>query len=153
MTLHELASRFLDQINEIPGSRHHPFIQWAHMMAGLPLGTPDETPWCSSFVNTVAWMLSLERSKSAAARSWLTVGTPMDTAAALIGNDVVILQRGIGPQPGPEVTSGASGHVGVFSGYGNGGVWLVGGNQRNSVTRQWFPAEQMLGVRRLNKES
>lgn len=153
MTLHDLASRFLDQIQEMPGGRHHPFIQWAHSLAGMPLDTPDEVPWCSSFANTMAWLLQLPRSKSAAARSWLTVGEPIDIAAAVVGDDVVILKRGTGVQPGPEVTSGASGHVGVFSGYGNGGVWLVGGNQRNSVTRQWFPMEQILGIRRLNKES
>lgn len=153
MTLHEMASRFLDEIHELPAARHNPFIQWAHTLSGLSADTPDEVPWCSSFVNAIAWMLKLQRSRSAGARSWLKYGTPVELKDATPDNDVVVLKRGLGPQPGAEVTSGASGHVGVFSGLGDGGVWVVGGNQRNSVTRQWFPLEQVLGIRRLTKET
>ena len=152
MTLHQLAHRFLDQIHELPGNRHNPFIQWAHSLSGLDISTPDEVPWCSSFVNVMAWILELPRSGSAGARSWLKVGTPTDIANAQAAYDVVILKRGQGPQPGPEVTSGATGHVGIFSGVGDGGVWVLGGNQRNAVTRQWFPLEQILGIRRLKQE-
>jgi hypothetical protein len=116
LTPFDLAQRFVGEVAELPGAKHSPFIQWCHESCGLGSDQPDETPWCSSFVNRIAWMCRLPRSKSAAARSWLGVGTPVQLTAAQHG-DVVILQRGEGPQPGPEVTAGAPGHVGFFAGF------------------------------------
>jgi hypothetical protein len=62
---------------------------------------------------------------------------------------VVILKRGDGPQPGPEVLQ-APGHVGLFHGLDAGGVRLLAGNQGNAVTVATFPRDQVLGVRRLS---
>lgn len=150
MTLHEQALRFLDEIHEIPGGKDHPFIQWCHMLCGLGPDQPDEVPWCSSFINALAFMQGLPRTKSAAARSWLDVGRMITLVDARIGYDVVVLKRGKEPQPGAEVTK-APGHVGLYSGVQSDGIWLLGGNQKNGVTRQWFPAAQILGIRRLKE--
>ena len=120
----------------------------------------DETPWCSAFVNWIAWHLRLPRSKSLAARSWLSVGRPVtDYHQAARGFDVVILKRGAGDQPGPDVLQ-APGHVGFFSAWdqvnlgaisANPGksVLILGGNQGNAVTLAPFPVDRILGVRRL----
>jgi uncharacterized protein (TIGR02594 family) len=118
--------------------------------------TQDEVPWCSAFANYVAWLLRLPRSKSLAARSWLQVGSVVSIHDAIVGNDAVILKRGPEPQPGPDVID-APGHVGFFAGAGplgaNGwpsSVYLLGGNQNNSVCVEPFQTSAILGVRRLN---
>lgn len=152
VTPFDLAQRLVGEVQELPGSQHAPFIQWCHQLVGLGPEQPDETPWCSSFVNRIAWFLRLPRSKSAAARSWLAIGTPVELKDAAIGHDVVILKRGTGNQPGPEVTSGAPGHVGFFAGFEDSGrtrVRVLGGNQSNAITIASFPVAQVLGVRRL----
>ncbi len=151
MTIFEQAQRFVGEVQELRGAEHAPFIQWCFECCGYGPDTPDETPWCSAFVNRIAWLLRLPRSKSAAARSWLTVGRPVALAEARAENDVVILMRGGGNQPGPEVTSGAPGHVGVFAGYDatTGKVSVLAGNQANTVTVADFDADRVLGVRRL----
>ena len=152
MTAHDLAARFLDEIKEVPGQTDHPFIQWGHMLCNLGPDQPDEVPWCSSFLNSIAWILRLPMSRSAAARSWLKVGREVSLIHSMIGSDVVILKRGKGEQPGPEVLN-APGHVGLYSGVERDGIWLIGGNQGNGVTRQWFKAADILGIRRLKEGS
>ncbi len=150
----DFAQRMIGEVVEIPGKAHAPFIQWCFESCnGYGSDTPDEVPWCSAFANRVAWIFRLPRSKSAAARSWLLVGTPVALADARVGYDVVILKRGGGGQPGPEVTSGAPGHVAFFAGVDRvdapSMVSVVGGNQSNGVTVASFPVERVLGVRRL----
>ncbi len=141
MTAFELAQRFVGEVKEQPGAVHSPFIQWCHESCGFGPETADEVPWCSSFANRIAWLLRLPRSKSAAARSWLTVGRPITLDEATPGSDVVILSRGEPP----------SGHVGFFAGLDVPGnrVHLLGGNQSDSVTVQSFPLDRVIGVRRL----
>jgi uncharacterized protein (TIGR02594 family) len=152
VTPFDLAQRLVGEVQELAGSKHSPFIQWCHESVGLGTDQPDETAWCSSFANRIAWLLRLPRSKSAAARSWLAVGTPVMLKDAAPGYDVVILKRGDGNQPGPEVISGAPGHVGFFAGFEDVGrtrIRVLGGNQSNAVTVASFPVAQLLGVRRL----
>lgn len=150
LTLFDLAQRCVG-IVERPGPKdNHPAILWGLELCGLGRDQPDEIPWCSAILNLWAWLLRLPRSKSAAARSWLRVGTPIHLNAAEPGFDVVILKRGTGDQPGPEVTSGAPGHVGLFAGIEDGGwVLVLGGNQNDAVTVARFRAANVLGVRRL----
>lgn len=148
MTPHQLAQRFLGQIKEIPGDGHHPFIQWCHQLCSLGPDSPDEVPWCSSFVNAICWMLERSRSKSAAARSWLVVGETVALDEARIGTDLVILKRGPIPQPGPSVLK-APGHVGFFDGVQGDEVWVLGGNQSNGVTRAKFPIRDILSIQRI----
>ncbi len=84
----------------------------------------------------------------ARARMWLTVGKPMDIEHAVRGYDVVILKRGTGIQPDETVTS-APGHVGIYVMHDNTHVWLLGGNQSNSVNITKYPRSRILGIRRL----
>lgn len=150
MTAFELAQRFVGEIHEIEGPKASPFIRWCHECVGLGTEASDEIAWCSSFANRIAWLLRLPRSKSAAARSWLTVGIPVQIHQAIAANDIVILKRGPEPQPGPEVTSGAPGHVGLFAGFEGSSVLILGGNQGDSVSIARFPSVNILGVRRLS---
>src|SRR5690606_17107807 len=121
------------------------FIVWAHSLCGLP-DSSDEVPWCSSFMNAIAFLLDIPRSGSAAARSWLEVGEEVDLDAAKPGFDVVILKRGGGNQPGPEVIH-APGHVGLYSQHDNFFVDVLGGNQGNKVSISSYERGRILGVR------
>lgn len=141
-----VAQKFLG-VEEVAGPVANPAV-----LAMLKLDNKwpedDAVPWCSAFVNYIAWLLGLPRTKSLRARSWLLVGTPVDVDAAVPGFDVVILKRGTGPQPGPEVIE-AQGHVGFFAGVDDAKVYILGGNQGDSVSIQGYPKSQVLGVRRL----
>lgn len=103
--------------------------------------TTDEIPWCSAFVNGIAWELGLPRSESAAARSWLAVGRDIPIDVAKPGFDIVILERGKG------------GHVGFYESHDNFFVSMLGGNQGNKVSIASFERGRILGVRRLYEES
>jgi uncharacterized protein (TIGR02594 family) len=108
----------------------------------------DDVPWCSAFVNYIAWLLRLPRSKMLNARSWLTVGTPIQLDAAAPGFDVAILKRGGPDQPGPDVIA-APGHVGFYAGAEGPDLLVLGGNQGDSVSVARFRKESLLGLRRL----
>lgn len=140
VTAFDLAQRFVGEVYELPGKAEHPFIQWCHSLCVLGYEQPDEVPWCSSFMNALAFMLQLPRSKSAAARSWLHVGTLIDLGEAEPGNDVVVFSRGDNP---------AQGHVGLYAGHDASAVSVLGGNQGNAVSVQRFPRTRLLQVRRL----
>ncbi len=146
VTLYDLAQRFVG-VEETPGAAANPQV-----LAMLRLDNrwppDDDVPWCSAFVNYLAWLLRLPRSKSLAARSWLGVGRPLRLEEATPGYDIVVLSRGEGTQPGPEVLT-APGHVGLFAGREGGSLLLLGGNQGDRVSVDRFPAGRVLGVRRL----
>jgi len=136
-------------IREIKGSVDNPQI-----LAMLKLDTDwpsnDEIPWCSAFVNYIAKLLDLERSKSLRARSWLEIGMSIPIESAIIGEDVVIIKRGKGQQPGPENMT-AIGHVGFYAGQDEHLIYLLGGNQSDSVSIAAYNKVHVLGVRRLHQ--
>lgn len=142
---YDIAQRF-SGIKEVPGSTANPQI-----MAMLQLDNKwpddDSVPWCSAFMNYICWLTDLPRSKDLRARSWLQVGTPIDLFDAKKG-DVVILKRGKGEQPGPEVLD-APGHVGFYSAHDQSTVWLLGGNQSDTVKLSPYPIDRILGIRSL----
>lgn len=154
MTPFELGQRFVGEIREQPGAVDHPFVQWAFSLcAGYGLDEPDETPWCSAWLNAVCWLLRRPRSKSAAARSWLAVARGVGLADAQIGEDIIVLSRGLGPQPGPE-TLAAPGHVGLYAGRDEAGrVLVLAGNQGQGVSVAAFPVTRILGIRRLRESA
>jgi uncharacterized protein (TIGR02594 family) len=166
ITPYILAQRFVGTREFSEVGKDHPLIQWWLSLCGFSMDTPDETPWCAAFVNGIAWELRLPRSKSAAARSWLTVGTPVALADAKVGFDVVIVTRA-GDLRGPEVLH-APGHVGFFAGFEpepipegaerigvTGALLILGGNQSDGVSIARFAigteqsVRKVLGVRRL----
>lgn len=142
---YELAQRWVGT-KELPGEGSNPFILG---MLRLDQSWPgsDEVPWCSAMINFIAWQLRLPRSKSLAARSWLTVGESIPLEEAEAGFDVVVLKRGES-NAGPEVLD-VAGHVGFFGGLEGSHVLVLGGNQRDAVSLARFPTNKVLGVRRL----
>lgn len=152
-TPYSIARRYLG-LKERRGKESNPQVLAWLELAGGPSDS-DEVPWCGAFVNFPCWLLGLSRPSSPArARSWLTVGSPVPLRSAKVGWDLVILQRGEGAQPGPDVIQ-APGHVGFFAGWDSvspdvtGRVKVLGGNQGDAVSVQDFPSSRVLGVRRL----
>jgi uncharacterized protein (TIGR02594 family) len=151
ITAYDLAQRFVG-LKEVSGTVANPAITAMLSLDQASFILADEVPWCSGFTNYVAWLLRLPRSKSLAARSWLGVGHVVDLHDPLhppkVGFDVVILQRGDGPQPDATVMD-APGHVGFFSAIDATHVTILGGNQGNAVSLARFPVARILGMRRL----
>jgi len=149
ITAYDLAQRFVG-MTEVAGKVSNPQIL-AMLQLDQLWPEQDEVPWCSAFVNYITWLLRLPRSKDLRARSWLDVGIfiPVELIErAEIGFDVVILKRGGGNQPGPEVIN-ASGHVGFFAGREGNQILILGGNQSDSVNISRFFVQNILGIRRL----
>jgi uncharacterized protein (TIGR02594 family) len=141
-----VASRFIG-VREVAGVSANPLVL-AMLQLADPAVKDDAVPWCSAFVGFIAFVLGLPLSGSLTARSWLTVGEAVALADAQVGADVVVLQRGEGPQPGPDVIA-AQGHVGFFAGRDSTHVDVLGGNQSDRVSIERFPLASVLGVRRL----
>ncbi|WP_345374987.1 TIGR02594 family protein [Algivirga pacifica] len=146
MTLYDLATRHVG-IKEVPGIASNELILTMLQLDNKwPEG--DHVPWCSAFINYIAWALRLPRSKSLRARSWLKVGVPITLENAEPQNDIVILTRGKGEQPGPDIID-APGHVGLFAGRENNKIYILGGNQSNEVNVKAYDVERILGIRRI----
>jgi uncharacterized protein (TIGR02594 family) len=147
VTPYMIAERYIG-VHERTGGQDHPFIQHCFSLCGFGLDTPDEVPWCAAFIQHPFWELRCPRSKSARAREGLLVGKVLTLGQALVGFDVVILKRGTGEQPGPDVID-APGHIGLFAGMsGAGHLYLLAGNQGNRVSVASFPVSDILGIRR-----
>lgn len=142
-----MASTFLG-LKETPGTLANPAVL-AMLQLDAQWPKDDQTPWCSAFVNYVCWLLHMDRSKSLRARSWLEVGRAVSLVRAEPGFDVVILKRGRGKQPGPDVIE-APGHIGFLAGFTlRNQVHVLGGNQDDMVSVKPYPVSRVLGVRRL----
>ena len=128
-------------VKEIAGAKDHPQIIDYFTSIGFDgAKLKDETAWCSAFANWVAKKAGCLYSKKLNARSWLSVG--MATKDPKPG-DVVVLWR--------DKPSSWKGHVGFFVKESNRYVYLIGGNQSNSVCIRAYPKSRVLGYRRLEK--
>ena len=150
ITPFDIAYRF-NGIKEVPGALSNP-----HIFAMLKLDNDwpedDKVPWCSAYVNYVAWLLGLKRTKSLRARSWLSLNQTVSWNYAEVGFDIVILKRGGKNQPGAEIIK-APGHVGFFAGFSKKDdlVGVLGGNQSDGVNIAKYSKKRILGIRRLTK--
>ncbi|CAL2085172.1 TIGR02594 family protein [Tenacibaculum sp. 190524A02b] len=98
----------------------------------------DETAWCSAFANWVAKTAGMQFTGKLNARSWLKVGREVTSPQM---GDVVVLWR--------ESPNSWKGHVGFFIRKTNRHIYILGGNQRNSVCIIAYPINRLLQFRRL----
>lgn len=140
MTLLDVLLPLVGNVAErrAPG-QDHPMVVWAHGTTSLG-ESPDEVPWCSSGLNWACVLAGLERSGSAMARSWTTVGLARNLGQAYPRNDIVVFRRGSDPN---------AGHVGAFLGQVGGQIWVVGANQSDNITIAPFDESRVIAVRRL----
>lgn len=138
VTALSMARRFLG-VKELAGEHSNPLV-----LAMLKLDNnwvaDDETPWCSAFVNFIAFLLDTPRTHSLAARSWLQLNTAIRLSEVRAGWDVVVLSRGANP---------TAGHVGFYVAHSASTVSLLGGNQGDSVSVATFDIARIVGIRRL----
>lgn len=123
-------------ISEFPGPADNPRIVLYH---GTTSGgsAPDETAWCSSFVNYCVEQAGFTGTDSKWARSWHDEGWgEASTDDPADGDIVVWRRRGAGVD---------GGHVGFFVGADSTGISVLGGNQSNKVCIQRYPKNGTLG--------
>ena len=139
MTFIELALSHIG-ISEVAGTQANPEI--AKFFDGFPnLPRSDEIPWCSLFLYWCAKQANLPippKNKAPMARSWLHVGTPIDTPQV---GDIAIFSRSSSP---------ISGHVGIFCNQIKDNIFILGGNQKNSVCIKSFPKQNLIAYRRIS---
>lgn len=93
----------------------------------------DEVPWCSSFV---CWCLEREgikSTRSAWAKSYLTFGIKLQLPCE---GAICVFQRG------PK-----SGHVGFYVHEDENWIFVLGGNQDNTVRIKNYPKSALLAIR------
>jgi uncharacterized protein (TIGR02594 family) len=122
--------------HEVKGtSANNPRIQEYLAAASLP-HDPDETPWCSAFVNWCMKQAGIQGTGRANARSWLSWGPCL---AKPTYGAVTILWR--------DKRNGAKGHVAFYTGERQGSLVLLGGNQDNQVKIKDYGSGRLLGYR------
>ncbi len=127
-------------VEEITGEQHNPQVLKYAEETGIQGITSDEIPWCSTFVNWVAWKAGLHYSGKPNARSWLNIGT---RASSPEPGDVVVFWR--------ESPQSWKGHVGFFLGLSpdRKRVYCLGGNQGNRVSVSAYRLNTVLAYQRL----
>ena len=123
--------------DEIPGSKHNAkIIEWFKDV-GHGWVKDDETPWCAAFVGAVLEEAGHTSTRALNARSYLTWGHEVTKPQY---GDIVVFWRG--------KKSGWQGHVAFYVKEDKTHVWVLGGNQRNSVNITRYTKKQLLGYRR-----
>ena len=117
-------------VTELSSDKHNERILQYHSVTTL-LADSDEVPWCSSFVNWVLKQAGYPITRSAAARSWAKYGVACKPQAGCI----VVLTRNGG------------GHVGFYVRETAKNVYILGGNQSNSVNISAYSKERVLAYR------
>lgn len=122
-------------VQEIRGPEHNPRILDYHAATSFR-ATSDEVPWCSAYVNWCMQQAGYEGTRSAAARSWLTYGDPLDAARY---GAIAVFARGKNP---------TQGHVGFFVDWRDEDTMIVNsGNQHDAVSLASLPTSRLLSLR------
>ena len=127
-------------LTEVSGPQSNPDIIDMGKELGIDIVDDSTFSWCSISLCYYAKKLGYEQPNSAAARSWLKM--PIVVLKPSLG-DVVVLWR--------ESKLGWKGHVGLFINWDKDFVWLLGGNQGNSISIAKFTRERILGIRQMKK--
>ena len=124
----------------IPGIENNPRVLQYFSDIGQKWVKDDETAWCAAFMNWCLFKAGVQGTNSLMARSFLNYG--FETNMPVLG-DIVVLWRINKTSP--------YGHVGIFIREKNGMIYILGGNQANSVNITAFPKEQLLSYRRIRE--
>jgi uncharacterized protein (TIGR02594 family) len=129
-------------VHEVAGPDANPRILRyfkATTLAGNPMASSDETPWCSAFACWCMEEAKVRSPRNTMAKSWLSWGSQLPLEKDPPYGTVCVFWRG--------TPSSASGHVGFFAGSEKTDVWVLGGNQFNSVSFAKYPRMRLLGFR------
>jgi uncharacterized protein (TIGR02594 family) len=126
-------------VKEKVGGEHPRIIEY-HKATTLK-ASEDEVAWCSSFMNWLMMKCGYERTHSAAARSWLSVGQKLKGFEKY---SIVVFKRG---------NSSWQGHVAIAIEETAAGIRVLGGNQSNSVSYATYKKADVLGYFRPKKNA
>ena len=116
-----LQNAFIEMnVKEIKGKNHNPRILQYHNATSLKAST-DEVPWCSSFVNYIVQKSGDKGTESAMARSWEKWGKEIEKP---VPGCIVVFSRG---------SDKRFGHVAIFCYETKKNIYVIGGNQSDSV--------------------
>jgi uncharacterized protein (TIGR02594 family) len=129
-------------LTEIVGDSNNQQILNFFGEIGHPEINTDEMSWCSSYLGWCTKQLNLNGSTALLARSWLEVG--LEIADPQVG-DLVIFWR--------ETPNSWQGHVAIYLNKNplTNEIYCLGGNQDDKVCVKSYPANQLLGYRRLSE--
>ena len=128
-------------LKEIAGSEHNQKIVDMFADIGYPsIKDDDSTAWCSASLNYICKKLGYERTGDLTARSWLKL--PVIVLKPTLG-DIAIFWR--------ENKNGWKGHVGLYIAETKDSIYVLGGNQSNSVSIALYPKANLLGYRQTKK--
>jgi uncharacterized protein (TIGR02594 family) len=140
----DLIDKALDEYGntEIPGDENNPEIMKYYHETGREWVDSENTPWCDAFMDWVALKAGARPTEGLNARAWLNEGNPVKNPQR---GDLVILWR--------ESIDSWKGHVGLFIRESDKSVWILGGNQQNSVRISAYRKNRVLGYRRLKRKN
>lgn len=115
-------------VKSIKGSQHNPrILEYQKTVNGPQIDDNPNGAWCSAFANWCMIQSGYSGTRSAAARSWEKYGSG---TTERIGAIVVFYRGG---------TSSGKGHVGFLTKWDDKYLWVIGGNQSNSVKESKYP--------------
>lgn len=123
-------SEMAKEIFEIKGDEHNPEILKylaSTTIASDPSYMKDETAWCAAFVNWCLKQAGIKGANSAKARDWYDCGWGHKIDAPVIGCITVLWRERVDH---PE----RLGHIGFYMGEKDGGILLLGGNQKDAAS-------------------
>lgn len=123
---------------EIIGNQHNQKIISYFKKIGHALIKDDETGWCAAFLNAMLLKAGMPNTGKLNARSFLELG--IETKEPELG-DIVVLWRIKKDSP--------YGHVGLYIAQDETSVYILGGNQSNTVNISKYPKERVLSYRNL----
>lgn len=118
-------------VKEFEGPADNPVIIKYHDVTSLQ-ATDDEVHWCSSFACWCMESAGIRSPRSARAKDWLDWGIPLNEGK--LGCIVVFTRNG-------------GGHVGFYIDEDEDGIFVLGGNQNDSVNISYYGWENFLDFR------
>jgi uncharacterized protein (TIGR02594 family) len=129
-------------VHEIAGPQDNPRIVLYHTTT-TGGAAPDETAWCSSFVNYCVEQAGLTGTDSKWARSWHDTGWGHEVTGEPRPGDIVVWRRRVGQEDG--------GHVAFFvEKLGTDFIRVLGGNQSDRVRIATYPVNGAVGATTYN---
>jgi uncharacterized protein (TIGR02594 family) len=123
-------------VREIPGAQNNPRITMYHATTAGG-AAPDETAWCSSFVNYCVRQAGLTGTDSKWARSWHDDHWGRDVTSSPQDGDIVVWRR--------QAQGVDGGHVGFYVDSDDDTIQVLGGNQGNRISITRYPRNEQMG--------
>lgn len=125
-------------IKEIIGNENNPRILQYFKEINQSWVKNDETPWCACFVNWVLKQAGKIGTNALTVRSFLKYGIP--TKRPELG-DIVILWK--------DKKENTFGHIGFYINENEKNIFVLGGNQSDSVNITAFPKTQLYEYKKI----